>query len=265
MKILLIDTCGATGSLALADTARSPALIDSASLPGRSAAERLVPAVRSLAVSSEISLNELDAVAVVHGPGSFTGVRVGLSAAKGLCHALNLPLVALSRLAVLASLAQPGVPHSSQRVPHSSPFIGDEWVHRVHVLLDAGRGEFYLGLYAAGACLREALVTRDQLLAEASLPAVDLAEQSTQPQHNFVVCEPAVAQSIAALAPQIVAEPTAADALSLALARIQQRAFDDPATIDANYLRRSDAEIFAKPIAAAVPQPLPTRFAKPAR
>jgi tRNA threonylcarbamoyladenosine biosynthesis protein TsaB len=255
MKILLIDTCGATGSVALADTARSPALIDSASLPGRSAAERLVPAVRSLAASSGLSLGELDAVAVVHGPGSFTGVRVGLSAAKGLCHALNLPLVALSRLAVLA---QPGVPHSSQS--HR-----DGWGTRVHALLDAGRGEFYLGLYAAGACLREALVTRNQLLAEASLPAVDLAEQSTQPQHNFVVCEPAVAQSIAALAPQIVAEPTAADALPLALARIQQRAFDDPATIDANYLRRSDAEIFAKPIAAAVPQPLPTRFAKPPR
>jgi tRNA threonylcarbamoyladenosine biosynthesis protein TsaB len=246
MKILLIDTCGATGSIALVGAASSPA---TASLPGRSAAERLVPAIHSLAASSGISLAELDAVAVVHGPGSFTGERVGLSAAKGLCHALNLPLVAISRLAVLASLAQP-----PDRVPHSSRPHRDEWVHHVHALLDAGRGEFYSGLYANGLCLREALIPRDQLLAEAG----------REPQQLFVVCEPTVAQSIAELAPQLVAEPTAADALPLALARIQQRAFDDPATIDANYLRRTDAEIFAKPIAAA-PPPHATHPATPAR
>jgi tRNA threonylcarbamoyladenosine biosynthesis protein TsaB len=248
LKILLIDTCGAIGSLALADTARSPAVTASANLPGRSAAERLVPAIHSLAASSGIALQELDAVAVVHGPGSFTGVRVGLSAAKGLCHALNLPLVALSRLAVLASLGQKGAPHSSQ-------LHGDGWENHVHALLDAGRGEFYLGLYADAICLREALVTRDQLF----------AGESNKQQPILIVCEPVVAQSLAALDPQFVAEPTAADALPLALARIQQRAFDDPATIDANYLRRSDAEIFAKPIAASAPQPLPTRSAKPAR
>jgi len=231
LKILLIDTCGAAGSVALADTACSPVVIDSTSLPGRSAAERLVPSIRSLTAGSGINLHSLDAVAVVHGPGSFTGVRVGLSAAKGLCHALNLPLVAISRLAVLASLAQPSTDH-------------------IHALLDAGRGEFYSGLYASGDCLHESLVTRDQLLA-----SLDHANQSREVQPGFVVCEQVVAQSLAALAPQLVAEPTAADALPLALARIRQRAFDDPATIDANYLRRTDAEIFAKPIAAAVPPP----------
>ena len=230
MKILLIDTCGAIGSLALADTARSTA-IASASLPGRSAAERLVPTIRSLAADSGIILGELDAVAVVHGPGSFTGVRVGLSATKGLCHALNLPLVAISRLAVLAG----------QGVPHLSPFVGDEWV--IRALLDAGRGEFYSGLYADGVCLRETLLTRDHLL----------AELRTDPRQTLLVCEPVVAQSLAALTTQFVVEPTAAGALPLALARIQQHAFDDPATIDANYLRRSDAEIFAKPISAAIP------------
>jgi tRNA threonylcarbamoyladenosine biosynthesis protein TsaB len=244
MKILLIDTCGATGSIALADAAASPAV---ASLPGRSAAERLVPAIQSLAAGLGLSLGELDAVAVVHGPGSFTGERVGLSAAKGLCHALNLPLVAISRLAILARSANP----DQQRVPHPSRLHCDGWV--VHALLDAGRGEFYSGLYADGLCLRESLITRDQLLAEAG----------REPRQLFVVCEPTVAQSIAELAPQIVAEPTAASAMPLALVRIQQRAFDDPATIDANYLRRTDAEIFAKP--AAAPPLSTTRPALPAR
>ena len=248
MKILLIDTCGATGSLALADTAHSPVFIDCARLPGRSAAERLVPTIRSLATGSRISLHELDAVTVVHGPGSFTGVRVGLSAAKGLCHALNLPLIAISRLAVLAQM---GVPHSSHR---------DGWGMNIHALLDAGRGEFYSGIYSDGVCLREELVTREQLLA-----LLDLAAQGREPLPVPVVCEPAVAQSLAALTPQLVAEPSAPDALPLAFARIQQRAFDDAATIDANYLRRSDAEIFAKPIAAAVLQPHRTRSATTAQ
>jgi len=237
LNLLLIDTCGATGSLALADSARPPAV---ATLPGRSAAERLVPAIHSLVSGSGLNLGQLDAVAVVHGPGSFTGVRVGLSAAKGLCHALNLPLVAISRLAVLASLANFTNPDQSPAAP-------------VRAVLDAGRGEFYSGLYADGLCLRETLLTRDQLLAE-------LCREEAQ----LIVCEPAVAQSIAALSPQLVAEPSAANALPLALARVQQRAFDDPATIDANYLRRTDAEIFAKPVAAAS-QPHPSRQGAPSR
>jgi tRNA threonylcarbamoyladenosine biosynthesis protein TsaB len=233
MKILLLDTCGATGSIALADTDPTPALVASVSLSGRTASECLVPTINALAASSGIGLQSLDAIAVVHGPGSFTGVRVGLSAAKGLCEALNLPLIALSRLAVLASLA------NSAQSAEPQPLTA-----RVHALLDAGRGEFYSGLHADGTCLREALLTRDELL------AAHRGEQAMA----AVVCEPSVAQSIAELAPQLVAEPTAEDALPLALFRIQQRAFDDLATIDANYLRRSDAEIFAKPIASAVPQ-----------
>src|SRR5450631_2439680 len=121
MKILIIDTCGSTGSIALAD---GSAIVGSVSLPGRTASERLVATIKDLAASTGVGLQSLDAVVAVHGPGSFTGVRVGLSAAKGLCEALNLPLVAISRLAVLAHLAGPA---SSIRV---------------QALFDAGRGEF---------------------------------------------------------------------------------------------------------------------------
>ncbi len=227
MKILIIDTCGASGTIALVD---GTAVVASASLPGRTASERLVPTIKDLAASVHISLQSLGAVVVVHGPGSFTGVRVGLSAAKGLCEALNLPLVAISRLAVLAHLAVP------------APGV------RVQALFDAGRGEFYSGVYVDGICFGEALVTGDQLL------ATD-ATHGAQPSQGVVTCEPAVAESIAELAPKLLAEPTAADALPLALRRIEQHDFDDAATLDANYLRRTDAEIFAKPTRAAVRQP----------
>jgi tRNA threonylcarbamoyladenosine biosynthesis protein TsaB len=218
MKILLIDTCGDTGSVALADTGCEPASVVTNTLPGRIASERLLSVIRDLAAP----LDSLVAVVVVHGPGSFTGVRVSLSAAKGLCEALNLPLIAISRLAVLAHLAA---------APAGA---------RVRAVLDAGRGEFYSGEYGDGVCVREALLTRDELLAAAEI----------QPQIT-VTCEAAVDASLAVLAPRLVAQPVAESALPIALGRIQEQAFDDTATIDANYLRRTDAEIFAKPRTAA--------------
>jgi tRNA threonylcarbamoyladenosine biosynthesis protein TsaB len=225
MKILIIDTCGASGTIALAD---ATAVVASASLPGRTASERLVPTIKDLAASVHLELQSLGALVVVHGPGSFTGVRVGLSAAKGLCEALNLPLVAISRLAVLAHLAGP------------SPGVC------VQALFDAGRGEFYSGIYVDGICVHEGLLSRDEVLAGVS----DLESKLVA-----VTCESAVAQSIAELAPRLLAEPTASGALPMALRRIQHGDFDDVAMIDANYLRRTDAEIFAKPTPAAMHQP----------
>jgi tRNA threonylcarbamoyladenosine biosynthesis protein TsaB len=217
-SILIIDTCGTVGSVAIAAVSPSPAILADASLPGRTASERLVATIRSLAVQNSADLGSLDAIAVVHGPGSFTGVRVGLSAAKGLAEALGLPVIAVSRLAVLASLAL-----QSRDT-------------RVCALFDAGRGDYYAGFYRGGICLREALLSRDQLAAELRL------------SECFVVtCDRSVAESLSEFSAQIVAEPAAKDALPLAALRLKAGEFDEVATLDANYLRRTDAEIFAKP------------------
>jgi len=225
MKILLIDTCGEIGSIALTDS--ESAIIGVTELPSRSASERLLPAIRDLAAAHAIPLPSLGAVVVVHGPGSFTGVRVGLSAAKGLCEALRLPLVAISRLAVLA--------HVAGAVP----------AMRVHAVLDAGRGEFYHGEYLDGVCVGEAMRTPEELFAAVAGTANSLG----------VVCESAVAKSLAVLQPRVVAPPAAQDAFSIAQRRIRMLGFDDVVTIDANYLRRTDAEIFAKPTPRAAAQP----------
>jgi tRNA threonylcarbamoyladenosine biosynthesis protein TsaB len=221
MKLLLIDTCGTTGTVALADES---VVIADATLPERTASERLVASIKDLAASAGSPLAALDAIAVVHGPGSFTGVRVGLSAAKGLSEALELPIVAISRLAVLAHMAD---------MPAAI---------LVHALLDAGRGEFYSGIYSNGIRQREALLTRAELFAAVA----------ADPGQQIVVCEQVVAQSIPTLSPKLVAEPTAAAAIPLALRRLSQRDFDDAATLDANYLRRTDAEIFAKPVVGTI-------------
>jgi tRNA threonylcarbamoyladenosine biosynthesis protein TsaB len=64
-----------------------------------------------------------------------------------------------------------------------------------------------------------------------------------------VVCEVKMAEALAGLGPVVVDEPSAGDALSFARERIDAGEFDDAATLDANYLRRTDAEIFLKPAA----------------
>ena len=212
MQLLLIDTCGSTGSVALADTSLPAAIIAAEVLPGRSASEQLIRVIRSLLLTQSWNLAGLSAIAVVHGPGSFTGVRVGLSAAKGLSEAAGVPLIAISRLAVLAR--SPGY---------------------VRAVLDAGRTEFYYGEYRDGSCITEALLTRDELLA-------------TTAQQPVTFCEERVAEALQSLLPlHRVAEPTAADALNIAIARAQAEQFDDAAIVDANYLRRTDAQLFARP------------------
>ena len=70
---------------------------------GYSHAERLHVFIEEVIKESGISLNDLSAVAVSQGPGSYTGLRIGVSAAKGLCFALGIPLIAVDTLQVLAS------------------------------------------------------------------------------------------------------------------------------------------------------------------
>lgn len=65
-------------------------------------AEKLHFFIKEVLQTAKISLNNLSAIAVSKGPGSYTGLRIGVSAAKGLCYALNIPLIAVDTLAVLA-------------------------------------------------------------------------------------------------------------------------------------------------------------------
>lgn len=63
----------------------------------------LHPAIKQLLNSNKIKMENLSAVAVTGGPGSYTGLRVGMAAAKGICHALNLPLISLCTLKIMAN------------------------------------------------------------------------------------------------------------------------------------------------------------------
>ncbi|MCM0664774.1 tRNA (adenosine(37)-N6)-threonylcarbamoyltransferase complex dimerization subunit type 1 TsaB [Flavobacterium tyrosinilyticum] len=72
---------------------------------GYSHAEKLHVFIEEVIAKAGISAQDLNAVAVSQGPGSYTGLRIGVSAAKGLCYALNIPLIAVDTLKTLASQA----------------------------------------------------------------------------------------------------------------------------------------------------------------
>ncbi|MES2776669.1 MAG: tRNA (adenosine(37)-N6)-threonylcarbamoyltransferase complex dimerization subunit type 1 TsaB [Bacteroidota bacterium] len=101
--ILNIDTATDDGSAALSDGATIIASKRSGSQ--REQASFLQPAIQQVMAEAGISLSHIDAVSVTIGPGSYTGLRVGLSSAKGLCYALGKPLIAVNTLQVMAFAA----------------------------------------------------------------------------------------------------------------------------------------------------------------
>ncbi|MBL7742467.1 MAG: tRNA (adenosine(37)-N6)-threonylcarbamoyltransferase complex dimerization subunit type 1 TsaB [Chitinophagaceae bacterium] len=105
MAIFLnIDTTEETASVCLSDNAESIAFIKNADQKDHAA--WLHKAIQSMINDSGIGLRDINAVAVSIGPGSYTGLRVGLSAAKGLCYALNIPLIAINSLKLIAYAAK---------------------------------------------------------------------------------------------------------------------------------------------------------------
>lgn len=212
--MLLIDTCGSTGGVAIAELPRAmndalPQVAALRVLPGRATQERLMTAVAEVLRESNLRAAELDVLTVVTGPGSFTGVRIGLAAVKGLAESLNKPVVAISRLAVLASqLGGAGV---------------------VQAWIDAGRGDVFVGRYRQGKCLSEAMMHGADAVANAPDAEAVLAMEGLP-----AGLHPAM---------RYVPEPDLHAVLPLAVHAITSGTFADVALFDANYLRVPDAEL----------------------
>jgi tRNA threonylcarbamoyladenosine biosynthesis protein TsaB len=207
MRVLGVDTCGPEGSVALAEVNEQGVMVLQARhLAGRTYSEDLMPAIREMLEAAGVAVGDLGAIVVVRGPGSFTGVRVGLSTAKGLAQAAGLPVIGVSRLQVLAQKA-------GSRA----------------AVLDAGRGEMYFGL-------------ADDEAGEALLRPAEILEQAQECE--IACCETKLAQVLTGA--RVVSAPEAEDAMRFAQARILNRGFDDLAAMDAHYLRRSEAELVAE-------------------
>jgi tRNA threonylcarbamoyladenosine biosynthesis protein TsaB len=219
-RILAIDTTHEFGSLALVEGSRmvDEALLHSAEGFGHILFERL----ERLLTKHGWKAAELDCLAAAAGPGSFTGVRVGLAAAKGLAEALGKPVVAVSNLQAVA-------------------WHGEAPLRAV--VLDARRGEIYGAVYnAALEAVSAEVVTRFLEWLE-TLPEGELEFVST----DFAPFRAALAGTRFEHAPVRAAPRALAGAVGMiAAARLRAGLAQDPAAIDANYVRRSDAELFWK-------------------
>jgi tRNA threonylcarbamoyladenosine biosynthesis protein TsaB len=102
--ILNIDTAVQTASVCLSEDGKNIGLKINPSQKDHAA--WLHMAIKELLLQNKLSLNSLHAIAVSSGPGSYTGLRVGMATVKGLCYALNLPLITISTLQMMAAAAQ---------------------------------------------------------------------------------------------------------------------------------------------------------------
>lgn len=100
---------------------------------GYSHAENILPFIDEVLNSSGLNKSDLDAISVSGGPGSYTGLRIGVATAKGICHALSIPLIAIDTLTVLMVEAKSQFPEKDAFVP----------------MLDARRMEVYTRTFSA--------------------------------------------------------------------------------------------------------------------
>ena len=103
--ILNLETATTNCSVSIARDGKTIALLEDNS-PRYSHAEKLHLFIERCLQETKIELEDLDAVAVSKGPGSYTGLRIGVSAAKGLCYSLDIPLISIDTLASMAHSVQ---------------------------------------------------------------------------------------------------------------------------------------------------------------
>lgn len=168
--LLAIETSGSIPGVALAKGAE---IVSARYLPaGRCHGEQLIDCVRRALADAEVGPDDLQALAVVRGPGSFTGVRVGLALVRGLALVDQLPVVALDslELVALASASKPA--------------------RRIYTLVDAGRDKVYVASF-------ETTERSVRLLENATcLRDADLADLLQQSDAEVLAAEEAVLERL---------------------------------------------------------------------
>ena len=208
--ILAIDTTGPFGSIALR---HSTGTMDEMPIEAPDGyAHVLFAHIEEILRRNAARLADVECFAAAAGPGSFTGVRVALACIKGLAEAMGKPAVGVSNLQAIASFG-------------AAPLRA--------AVMDARRGEVYGAVYdAAGNLVQRETVATFSAWLEA-LPPGDMEILSP----DFACEDVAVKKTPRAIAGAVAL---------LALERLVRGEAGDPAGLDANYVRRSDAELFWK-------------------
>ena len=226
MLLLAIDTSGKQGSIALARARENLTqsndleIIEVVPLVGGTFSAQLVPQIAELVSRYQFTKRDIDAFAVTSGPGSFTGLRIGLAVVKGLAEVLGKPIVAMSLL---------------EACVFASGLEG-----KVVAALDAGRGDVYIGEYEIlsaphRSLPREHMLSRNDFLSQAREWRV------VTPDATLVAAARAAGISAVELPPI-----TAAAIAKLGWRKLQSGDTVTPEQLEANYIRRTDAEMLEK-------------------
>lgn len=220
MLILATDTSGKHGSIALArGNADGGCEIEVVPLTGGTFSAQLVPQIAALLAKHGFHKEDIGAFAVASGPGSFTGLRVGLAAIKALAEVLQKPIAVVS---LLEAVARSGPPRG-----------------RVFAALDAGRNEVYLGEYdvsdTSARLIRERLVTRTEMAEPAGSTTIITPDKSVADAARGQGCRV-----------EEVERPSSGAIARLGWRKILCGDTVSAEALEANYIRRSDAEIFSK-------------------
>jgi tRNA threonylcarbamoyladenosine biosynthesis protein TsaB len=232
MRFLVVDTADTRGSVALfRDTELS---CFEAHSGDEDYSSWLLPAVRRILLASSLTLLELDAYAVCAGPGSFTGLRIGLTTVKAWAEIYPKPIAAVSRLEALAT----------GTISESEGFVA--------AFTDARRDQVFAALYRRspeGITLlgNESVTPLAEFLARVSQETVGQPTHWVTPDAS--IAEPLPQwQALKAKGHNLehVAPPFALRLGQLAHRKLQEGKTTDSLSLDANYVRRADAELFWK-------------------
>jgi tRNA threonylcarbamoyladenosine biosynthesis protein TsaB len=217
MLLLAVDTSGKHGSIALARCGPGDScdVIAIVPLTGGTFSAQLVPQIAALLSAHGFDKHDLDAFAAASGPGSFTGLRVGLAAIKALAEILEKPIAAVSLLeAVVEAGRSRGKGLSA---------------------LDAGRSEVYVADFDGTRTSNERLLTREEFFVSARGVSIFTPDS--------VIAEAARAEGLQV---HEIERPRSDAIARLGWKKILAGQTVSAEALDANYVRRSDAEIFFK-------------------
>lgn len=224
MKVLALETATLAGSIAIVDDVEG--LIGEVKVSVKIAhSERLMPSVEWLLKASGISVNEIDVFAVSIGPGSFTGLRIGLSTVKGFAFATGKPVVPVRTLDAFA---------------RTMPFCS----HLVCPMLDARKNEVYAALYRwdNAICTKimpETSIRPDELLKETTGTVVFTGDGAKL--YRNVISD--TLNTGAIFAPPSHMSPSASAVAEIAIEMTKQGLTADPVSLTPFYIRKSEAEI----------------------
>ena len=232
MRFIVVDTADGRGSIAILDECEVLAMEEHASEEDYSV--WLLPAVHRVLAKSSLSLAELDGYAVCAGPGSFTGLRVGLTTVKAWAEIYGKPIASLSRLEAFAV---------SSPEPESA-FVAS--------YIDARRDQVFAALYARSGSGFAPL--GEESVISLSDFAAAVREKSASKPVRWVTPDPALLKSSVSWPALLAAghilqstPPPFAPLLGvLACRKFRQGQTTDALSLDANYVRRSDAEMLWK-------------------